>query len=83
MIQIHEVVKGEDFYTVTFSEGLNAYGVLITLMPEQPVYIEFMEFDKNRQDLLVITEEGSPEEFKRLKETYFDKIMEHVKKQAN
>lgn len=83
MIKIHEVTKGDNYYTVTFSEGLNAYGIIITLMPEQPVYIEFMEFAKNRQDLVVITEEGSPEEFKRLKENYFDKIMQHIKEQAN
>ena len=54
MIKIHEVIKGEDYYTLTFSEGLDAYGVIITLMPEQPVYIEFMEFAKNKQDIIVI-----------------------------
>ena len=83
MIKIHEVIKGEDYYTLTFSEGLDAYGVIITLMPEQPVYIEFMEFAKNKQDIIVITEEESPEEFKRLKEKYFDKIMAHIKEQSN
>lgn len=83
MIKIHEIIKGEDYYTLTFSEGLDAYGVIITLMPEQPVYIEFMEFAKNKQDLIVITEEGSPEEFKRLKEKYFDKIMAYIKEQSN
>lgn len=83
MIKIHEVIKGEDYYTLTFSEGLDAYGVIITLMPEQPVYIEFMEFAKNKQDIIVITEEESPEEFKRLKEKYFDKIMTYIKEQSN
>lgn len=83
MIKIHEVIKGEDYYTLTFSEGLDAYGVIITLMPEQPVYIEFMEFAKNKQDIIVITEEESPEEFKRLKEKYFDKIMAYIKEQSN
>ena len=83
MIKIHEVIKGEDYYTVTFSEGLDAYGIIITLMPDQPVYLEFMEFDKNRKDLIVVTEKGSPEEFKRLKETYFDKIMAHIKGHSN
>ena len=83
MIKIHEVIKGENYYTITFSEGLDAYGVIITLMPEQPVYIEFMEFAKNKQDIIVITEEESPEEFKRLKEKYFDKIMAYIKEQSN
>ena len=83
MIKIHEVIKGEDYYTLTFSEGLDAYGVIITLIPKQPVYIEFMEFAKNKQDIIVITEEESPEEFKRLKEKYFDKIMAHIKEQSN
>lgn len=83
MIKIHEVIKGENYYTLTFSEGLDAYGVIITLMPEQPVYIEFMEFTKNKQDIIVITEEESPEEFKRLKEKYFDKIMAYIKEQSN
>lgn len=83
MIKIHEVIKGEDYYTLTFSEGLDAYGVIITLIPERPVYIEFMEFAKNKQDIIVITEEESPEEFKRLKEKYFDKIMAYIKEQSN
>ena len=83
MIKIHEVIKGEDYYTLTFSEGLDAYGVIITLIPEQPVYIEFMEFDRNRKDLIVVTEKGSPEEFKRLKETYFTQIMEYINSIAN
>ena len=83
MIKIHEVIKGENYYTLTFSEGLDAYGVIITLMPEQPVYIEFMEFAKNKQDIIVITEEESPEEFKRLKEKYFDKIMAYIKARSN
>ena len=83
MIKIHEVIKEEGYYTITFSEGLLAYGAIIILVPEQPVYIEFMEFDKNMKDLIVVTEEGSPEEYKRLKEKYFDAIMEYVKKQAN
>ena len=83
MIKIHEVIKGDNYYTLTFSEGLDAYGVIITLMPEQPVYIEFMEFAKNKQDIIVVNEEESPEEFKRLKENYFDKIMAYIKEQAN
>lgn len=83
MIKIHEVVKGDNYYTVTFSEGLNAYGIIITIEPNRPVYLEFMEFDKNMKDLIVVTEEGSPEEFNRLKEKYFDQIMKHIKENSN
>lgn len=83
MIKIHEVIKGEDYYTITFTEGLDAYGIIITLELNRPVYLEFMEFDKNTKDLIVVTEEGSPDEFKRLKEKYFDQIMKHIKENGN
>ena len=83
MIKINEVIKGEDYYTVTFTEGLDAFGIIITLVPNRPVYLEFMEFDKNMRDLILVTEEGSPEEFTRLKEKYFDQIMKHIKENSN
>lgn len=83
MIKIHEVIKGDNYYTITFSEGMLAYGTIVTLIPEQPVYIEFMEFAKNMEDIILVTEENNPEEYKRLKEKYFDKIMEYIKSQAN
>lgn len=81
MIKIQDVNKGENYYTITFTDGLEAYGVLVTLVDKRPVYVEFMEFAKNKQDLVVITEEDSPEEYKRLKEKYFDVIMESIQKE--
>ena len=83
MITIHEVIKGEGYYTITFSEGLDAYGIIITLELNRPVYLEFMGIDKNTRELIVVTEEGSPEEFKRLKEKYFNQIMKHIKENSN
>lgn len=83
MIKINEVIKGEDYYTVTFTEGLDAFGIIITLVPDRPVHLEFMEFAKNRQDILLVTEEANKEEFNRLKERYFDQIMKYIKDHAN
>lgn len=83
MIKIKEVEKGDNYYTVTFVDGMDVYGIIVTLVPQRPVYIEFMEFAKNKQDLLIITEEENREEFDRLKEKYFDQIMKHIHDQAN
>lgn len=81
MIKIQDVNKGENYYIITFTDSLEAYGVLVTLVDKRPVYVEFMEFAKNKQDLVVITEEDSPEEYKRLKEKYFDVIMDSIQKE--
>lgn len=79
MLKIQEVKKGENYYTITFTDGLEAYGALVTLFDERPVYVEFMKFAENKQDLIVITEDETPEEYKRIKEKYFDEIMNAVK----
>lgn len=79
MIKIQEVKKGEGYYTVIFTDGMKAYGVLITLVDKRPVYIEFMKFTSDFKDIISITEDESPEEYKRLKEKYFDEIMNAVK----
>ena len=78
MIKIQEVKKGDNYYTITFSEGVNAYGVLVVLVDTRPVYIEFMKFINNGKDLISITEEDNPNEFKEMKEKYFDIIMKNV-----
>lgn len=82
-IKIHDVVKGDDYYTITFSEGLLAYGIIISLIPDQPMYVEFMEFAKNMEDILVITEDETPEEFNRLYTKYFTHIMEYINSLAS
>ena len=79
MLKIQEVKKGENYYIITFTDGLEAYGVLVTLFDERPAYVEFMKFAENKQDLIVITEDETPEEYKRIKEKYFDEIMNAVK----
>ena len=62
----------------TFSEGVNVYGALVLLVNTIPAYIEFMKFINNGKDLISITEEDNPNEFKEMKEKYFDIIMKHV-----
>jgi hypothetical protein len=52
-------------------------------MPNQPMYVEFMEFAKNMEDILVITEDETPEEFNRLYTKYFTQIMEYINSLAN
>ena len=83
MIKIKEVEKGENYYTVSFVDGIDVYGIIVTLVPERPVHIEFMEFAKNKQDLIVVTEDSDKEEYDRLKNKYFDQIMKHIHDQAN
>jgi hypothetical protein len=78
MIKIQEVKKGDNYYTITFSEGVNAYGALVVLVDTRPVYIQFMKFINNGKDLISITEEDNPNEFKEMKEKYFDIIMKNV-----
>ena len=78
MIKIQEVKKGDNYYTITFSEGANAYGALVVLVDTRPAYIEFMKFINNGKDLISITEEDNPNEFKEMKEKYFDIIMKNV-----
>jgi predicted methyltransferase len=80
MIKIQEVKKGEGYYTVIFTDGMKAYGVLITLVDKRPVYIEFMKFTSDFKDIVSITEDENPEEFKLLKEKYFDQILKEVNK---
>ena len=78
MIKIQEVKKGDGYYTVTFVDGMKAYGVLITLVDKRPVYIEFMKFTNDFKDIVSVTEDENIEEFKMLKEKYFDQIMKQV-----
>ena len=79
MIKIQEVKKGDNYYTITFSEGVNAYGALIVLVDTRPTYIEFMKFSNNGKDIISITEEENLNEFNEMKEKYFDVIMKSVK----
>ena len=83
MIKINEVIKGDDYYTILFTEGLDIYGAVITIIPNAPVHLEFMEFAANKQDIINVTEEDMPEEFARMKREYFDQIMKFIHDKAN
>lgn len=83
MIKINEVIKGDDYYTILFTENRNVYGAIITIVPNKPVHLEFMKFADNNEDIINVTEEDMPEEYKRMKEDYFDQIMKFIHDKAN
>ena len=82
-IKINEVIKGEDYYTILFTEGREIYGAIISLVPNAPVHLEFMKFADNKEDIISVTEESMPEEFARMKKDYFDQIMKYIHDKAN
>lgn len=77
MIKIHEVIKGEGYYSLSFSEGVNLYGAII-IISDDDLIIEFMEFKRN--EIVNVTVDNNPEEFIRLKEKYLDTILKSVGK---
>ena len=80
MIKLHEVHKGEGYYSLTFSEGLNVFGAFIVVLEEGVFHIEFMEFAKNRKDIINITKDSDPEKFFSMKEKYLDAILKGIEK---
>lgn len=76
MVRVHDVLKRDGYDIITFTDGKEAYGMLLC-----GEYVEFMEFDNN--DTVSITENDNPEEFKRLKDKYFEFVMEYIKTHAN
>jgi hypothetical protein len=77
MIKIHEVIKGEGYYSLSFSEGVNLYGAII-IVSDDDLIIEFMEFKRN--EIINVTIDNNPEEFIRLKEKYLDVILKSIGK---
>lgn len=77
MIKIHEVIKGEGYYSLSFSEGVNLYGAII-IVSDDGLIIEFMEFKRN--EIINVTIDNNPEEFIRLKEKYLDVILKSIGK---
>lgn len=77
MIKIHEVIKGEGYYSLSFSEGVNLYGAII-IVSDDDLIIEFMEFKRN--EIINVTIDNNPEEFIRLKEKYLDVILKSINK---
>lgn len=80
MIKLHEVHKGEGYYSLTFSDGFDVYGAFIMILGDGNLHIEFMEFTKNQKEIISITKESDPEKFIKLKEKYLDVILKDIEK---
>lgn len=81
MIKLHEVRKGDGYYSLMFSEGLNLFGAFIVVITEGVYHIEFMEFAKNRKDIINITKDSHPEKFAEMKEKYLADILRGLEKE--
>ena len=75
MFKVQELNDYGTHVVMTFTDNEEAYGALM-LLDEDQLYVEFMEFDGD--ELKVITEDESPEEFKRLEEKYLGDIIEAI-----
>ena len=75
MFKVQELNDYGTYVVMTFTDNEDAYGALM-LLDENQLYVEFMEFDG--EELKVITEDESPEEFKRLEEKYLDNIIDAI-----
>ena len=75
MFKVQELNDYGTHVVMTFTDNEEAYGALM-LLDEDQLYVEFMEFDG--EELKVITEDESPEEFKRLEEKYLNDIIEAI-----
>ena len=73
MFKLQKLDIKENYNIITFTDGLEAYGAIVIIRDES-LYLEFMEFDG--EELKVITEDESPEEFKRLEEKYMEDILQ-------
>lgn len=71
MVRVHDILKRDGYDIITFTDGKEAYGMLLC-----GEYVEFMEFDNN--DTVSITENDNPEEFKRLMDMYYNKVIELI-----
>lgn len=80
MIKMDNVVKGEGYFTLTLTDNMEMYGVIFTMVPERPVTIEFVEFDKNNPDNTIdINPETNLERYKELREKYLDVVLAYLK----
>ena len=83
MIIIQNFIQGENYYTMTITERRNAFGVIVSIPEDRPIYLEFMKFSDDGKDIVAVTENDNPEEFNELKDKYFDHVMEYIKSHAN
>ena len=75
MFKVRELNNCGDYIKLTFTDRQEVYGALI-IVKEEGLYMEFMEFDGD--ELRTITDESSPDEFKRLEEKYLDNIIKAI-----
>ena len=68
MVRVHDVLKREGYNIITFTDGKEAYAMLVC-----GEYVEFMEYEEN--EIVSITKELNPEEFERLMNNYYEKVM--------
>lgn len=80
---VQNFTVGDNYYTMTITEGRKAFGVIIAIFENKPVYVEFMKFTDDGKDIVAVTELENPEEFKELKDKYFEFAMEYIKAHAN
>ena len=83
MIIVQNFTVGDNYYTMAITEGRKAFGIIITMLENKPVYVEFMKFTDDGKDIVTVTELENPEEFKELKDKYFEFAMEYIKAHTN
>ena len=80
MIKIDNVIKGEGYYTLMLMDGMETYGVIFTMVPDRPVTVEFLEYDKeNPGNIICLIPEKYPERYQEVREKYLDILLEYFK----
>lgn len=75
-MKIESVTKTDNYTTVTFTDGLAVYGVIIT----EENTVEFMKWGLTDEEPTVINETSHPKELKELKDKYLSRLIEYVEK---
>lgn len=79
MIKIDNVVKNENYYTLTIADNMELFGVLFTMVPNRPVTVEFAEFDKeDPSNVLCIHPETYPDRYQELRDRYLDVLIKYI-----
>lgn len=76
-MKIEFITNNDNYITVTFTDGLVAYGVLITKATNT---VEFMKWKPTDIEAITINEQTDPDYLEVLKEKYLPRILEHIEK---
>lgn len=76
-MKIESLAKTDNYTTVTFTDGLAVYGVLITKITNT---IEFMKWGLTDDEPTIISEDSYPEQFIELKDKYLPRLLEYIEK---